>query len=338
MKYKKAHNRCGPGTSCCWLPVLVFGFIVIPSCLWAQAGGLAGSFSRLGFGPRGMSMGNAMSSTPGDGFYSYYNPAHAARNINGRQLDVSTSLMKFDRTLHQLNGALPLPPKAGISFSILNAGVDNIDGRTRSGYHTQMLSTNEYQFASAFGIRLTPRWNLGVGIKLYLADFHAALQNVTSFGFDLGTLYKVSPTLTLGLVIQDLLAEYPWNTGTLYGDSSSGTNVDEFPTQLRIGASYQLFQNLLVALDPGLLLEPSPGSDPIFQLRAGGRYRIHEQVSLRAGWQVGNLRSIATSNNFSAGFSVHLPFDLLAPSVDYAFVPEPNYVSTMHIFGLQLNL
>lgn len=318
--------------------LLAFCFFLIPSLLSAQAGGFAGSFSRMGFGPRGMSMGNALNSVLDEGIYSYYNPAQVANKINGHQIDFSTSLMNFDRNLHQVYGALPLPPKAGLSFSIINAGVDNIDGRTISGYHTRTLSTNEYQFASAFGIRIAQKWNVGVGIKLYIADFHTDLQSISSFGFDLGTLYKASPKLTLGLVVQDLLAEYPWNTGALFGDNSSGTKVDKFPLQIRIGSSYKITEDLLIAVDPGLLLPPTSGANPILQLRSGGRYRIHELVTVRAGFQITDLQSISSSNNFSTGFSVHLPFDLFSPSVDYAFVPEPNQVSTMHVFGLQLHL
>ncbi|MDR8392340.1 hypothetical protein NC796_14395 [Aliifodinibius sp. S!AR15-10] len=282
-------------------------------------------------------MGNAISSVPGEGIYSYYNPALVASKINGQQVDLSTSLMSFDRSLHQVGGSFPLPPQAGFALSITNASVSDIDGRTVSGYPTGTLSTNEYQFASAFGLRISTRLHVGVGIKLYLADYHTALQSVSSFGFDLGALYQASPKLRFGLVVQDLLAEYPWDSGDLYGDSSSGSSVDEFPLQFKLGSSYEVSDELLIVLDPGLVLPPG-NIDPIYQLRTGSRYHLHERITIRAGWQISNLQSIETSNNFSAGFSVHLPFDLFSPSVDYAFVPEPNYISSMHVFGLQLNL
>ncbi|MDZ7659214.1 hypothetical protein [Fodinibius sp.] len=73
-------------------------------------------------------------------------------------------------------------------------------------------------------------------------------------------------------------------------------------------------------------------------LKIGSGFQLHERITLRGGWQVNDLSSIKQTNHFSTGFSVHLPFDLFSPSVDYAFVQEPNNISYMHTFGIQLKL
>lgn len=307
----------------------------IPLFVAAQPSGYAGSFSRLGFGPRGMAMGNAMTATGQEGIYSYYNPALAAKTERGNQFDLTTALMSFERSLHGLNATFALPPAAGINIGLLNANVAGIDGRTTSGYPTEELDTHEYQLMTAFGIRIASKLSAGVGIKLTLADYHTDLSNARSTGFDLGVLYEVNDTFSLGLAVQDLLASYSWDSSELYGGDSRASSTEKFPTRFVFGGSYRLQQSLLVTLDFGMLIHDEQSYK---QLKMGGAWEVHERISLRAGWQIDDLAHIDTSNRPSAGFSLHLPFDKLAPSVDYAFLLEPNQISSIHIFGLRLNL
>ena len=121
------------------------------STVYAQAGGFPGEFSRIGFGPRGMSMGNAMVAIADEGSYAYYNPAIAARPpSDGIQIDISTSAMEFDRQLHNVNAQFKVSTDASFNFSLINARVTDIDGRTQSGFRTESLSTDEYQLISSF--------------------------------------------------------------------------------------------------------------------------------------------------------------------------------------------
>jgi hypothetical protein len=299
----------------------------------AQNGGSAGSFSRMGFGPRGMAMGNALISHTENGIYSYYNPALAAQSMN-TQVDFSTAAMSFDRSLNTASGTFALPPTAGASFSIINANVSDIDGRTSSGYHTTMLSTHEYQIAAAFGQQIRDHFSMGVGLKYYISDLHNDLPNATTLGLDLGILYRFSDRLQAGAVIRDLLASYRWSSGSLYGDNSSAL-TDAFPIQLQFGLSYQLIPALLLSLEGGQIMHEGNAEN---NLKIGSSYQFHERMTVRGGWQINDLSSIQQTNHFSTGFSVHLPFDLFSPSVDYAFVQEPNNISYMHTFGIQLTL
>lgn len=299
----------------------------------AQSGGSAGSFSRLGFGPRGMAMGNALISNTGNGIFSYYNPALAALST-GTQLDFSTAAMSFDRSLNTASGTFELPPTGGASFSIINANVSDIDGRTSSGYHTNMLSTHEYQIAAALGQQIGDHFSVGIGLKYYISDLHNDLPNATTLGLDLGVLYMFSDRLQAGAVIRDLLASYSWRSGSLYGDNSSA-RTDDFPRLIQLGVSYQLISDLLISLEGGQMMHENNSAN---NLKIGSSYQLHERITLRGGWQIEDLSSIQQTNHFSTGFSVHLPFDLFSPSVDYAFVQEPNNISYMHTFGIQLKL
>lgn len=317
---------------------LTIGILMLSFCLslpaFAQHGGEAGTFSRIGFGPRGMAMGNALVSVSGQGIYSYYNPALAAYAAAGNQIDFSTAAMSFDRNFNTANSTFRLPPTAGMTISLMNANVNNIDARSADGYDTGTLNTHEYQIAAALGVQLTEKLSAGLGLKYFLADYHTGLSTAKTLGLDLGLLYQFFDRFRAGAAIKDLLASYRWDSSPLYGDESSA-RIDNFPKQLRIGTSYDVTSTLLLSLEGGRTIYKDNSKN---NLRLGGSYHLHERITIRAGWQIDELSSPKNQNHGSAGFSIHLPFDLLSPSVDYAFIQEGNNISYMHTFGLRLNL
>jgi len=313
--------------------IVIFLFCV-PSTAFTQSGGSAGAFSRIGFGPRGMAMGNALTAVTSEGIYPYYNPALTAESSRGNQFDFSTAAMSFERSFNTVNGTFRLPPTAGITLSLINANVSGIDGRSPDGYDTGMFQTHEYQIASAMGIQISTQLSAGVGLKYYIADYHNDLANTSTLGLDLGALYKVSKNLKLGLTVQDMIASYTWDSSTLYGDESS-VRTDNFPTRLQIGGSYSGLSDLTLSMEGGRIYYENESS---INVRLGAAYNLHKRITIRAGWQIDALSSVKRTNRGSAGFSVHLPFDLLSPSVDYAFIQEGNNISYMHSFGLRLNI
>lgn len=332
--------------------------LALPVTAAAQNGGFAGAYSRMGFGPRGMAMGNAMTAFPQAGIYSHYNPALAAVPQAGIQVDLTTSVMSFDRRLNGLNASFSMPPNAGMNVSILNGHVGDIDGRTVSGYHTEDLSTDEFQFSSAFGIRFSNRVYGGLGVDLNMARFHSDVNNATSVGIDLGMLVRPTDRLWIGWSVQDLLASYTWKTGSLYNTTGTRQTKNDFPVRFKLGSSYQITPKWAVTGDfevqrlnadvntssanttgvPRPVTQNSEVSNHLTQLRFGTNYHIHERLTLRAGWQNVDLASPENTSRLSAGFSVHLPFDQFSPSVDYAFVREPNGIANMHVFAIRMHL
>nr|WP_249066872.1 hypothetical protein [Halalkalibaculum roseum] len=279
-------------------------------------------------------MGNALTATHTEGVYAYYNPAHAAFSDGGNQIDLSTALMSFDRRFNSLNATFKLPPSAGLTISLLNANVKDIDGRTASGYYTSDLKTSEFQLSTSFGINISTKLALGVGVKLNLADYHPEVSPARGVAFDIGALFRLSNKLSLGFTAQDLLASYSWNSSDLYGDESLGDRTETFPTRLNLGAAYYL-KSVLIASSFGYLIHDEEHFE---QAKVGVSWLVHQRISLRGGWQIDDLNNITDAQRPGAGFSIHLPFDILEPSVDYAYLKEPSGVSSMHVFGLRLNL
>ncbi len=326
----------------------------------AQTGGFAGAYTRMGFGPRGMAMGNTIGSVPEQGIYGHYNPALAAF-VQGHQVDLSVAAMSFDRSLNSLDLTLRLPPKAGLQVGLLDSHVGKIDGRSQSGYHTDYFSTREIQAFAAFGINISNKIEAGIGLKLNYADFYSGVNASTSTGIDLGLLYQPVAHLRLGFALQDLLASYHWDTTGLYGDNTGKLTKDEFPTRLRFDGSYRLLgSRLILAAEYELRIQSSRISSTAIdttisavpteyrvssvvhtsssQLRFGVAYRIHPRITLRGGWQILDLKHPGYSRQPSLGFSVNLPFDRFHPSIDYAFIREPDGVANMHVFALRFVL
>lgn len=300
----------------------------------AQPGGYAGAFSRIGFGPRGISMGNAMAADTTEGIYGYYNPAQPAW-VRGNQLDFSTSVMSFGRRLSTFQATFALPPAAGVSVALINARTADFDGRSRSGYHTGTFNSNEYQLIGSFGIQFSDHVSAGGGLKLNVASFHPDISNEAGIGIDLGTLFQLTDRLHASVTVRDLLSVYSWNAIELYGGDNLALRHDYFPVRLESGLSYTIPYRFTVAAFYGRLTHSEAQFN---QLKAGASYHIHERITVRAGVQVDDIQAFKDATRPSAGFSVHLPFDEWSPSIDYAFAAEPGNISTMHVFGIRLNI
>ena len=338
------------------LLVLVI-WIGVSEITLAQSGGTSGAFTRMGFGPRGMAVGNTLSAVPQEGTYAHYNPALAA--FGRGQADSGTAVMAFGRTLNMVNIGLRLPPSAGLNLGLLHAGVSGIDGRTSSGYHTEMLSVNEFQFFSAFGISLSGRASLGLSVKLNMARLHADMDMSRSVGFDVGLLYRLAPGWHVAMVVQDVLSSYQWNSSGLYGEQRGRTRTDTFPMRIKTASSLVLpGDRLLVSAEWEVQRQSGevvrrerpegvypPGSVRLYDsdtmnrylLRTGLVWLAHERFTMRAGWEITDLAYVGDTHKPSAGLSVHLPFDSLSPSVDYTFVREPLGLAGLHMVALRLH-
>lgn len=291
--------------------------------MFAQLGGTPGAFTRMGFNARGISMGNAMTSVISGDVTGAYNPSLSAFQ-NEHLINLNYSFLTLDRSLNYVsytkNFKLPNQSEggAGITFAWLNAGVGKIDGRDIDGFKIGEFSVSENQFLFAPSIRVSEKFSLGVGFKFYYSKMFEGVTS-TSFGFDLGGLYKVNDKINVGLTIRDINSKYQWNTTEIYG--SLGNQTDEkFPKLYTLGVSYLLPNNFgVVSLD----YETSNKKSNI--IRIGTEIKPIKDINFRAGVdrfdmsaddKMGGARAM-----FGVGYQKALKnFDL---GIDYSFVIEP---------------
>jgi len=304
---------------------------------------MPGVFSRMGFGARGIGMGNAISSITSGNLVSYYNPALPVFQ-EGNLFQTSYSFLSLDRSLNFLNftrkfefgkveaddGTTKPRSIAGISAGIINSGVSNIDGRDNQGRKFATLSTSENQFFVAVANRFSDRLAIGIAFKFY---HYKLYENFTSsgLGFDVGAIYSYNESLTVALMISDLNTKYEWDSGAIYG-SSGTTTKNRFPLLKKLGVSYRFKEQKIIAA-----IEIENSNAKTNYLRVGAEYNIYQDLFFRAGLDKLNLSNFENSVRPSIGFSYFYNVRSLRLGFDYAFVLEPYSSSDQHIIGVNIN-
>lgn len=312
----------------------------------------AGAFARMGFGARGIAMGNATIADMSGYASPYYNPA-LAPFLASQSIDVSAALMTLDRQLQFVQLSSPLRPRAGIAGGLIHAGVSNFDGRDANGYHTGRFAVNEYGFFLAFGLNVNSRLSVGVGLELFRSDLFENVTAARSFGLDLGLTFRVADDIRIGVVADDLLASYSWDTSRHH--SNGGTTRDNFPRRYRMGASWNRSRLRLsaeyesrlttsetwrrtVELSGGAPRERIVAKDLTLhesRFRAGGEYQVVAPFAARAGiTSVGRVAAMRPS----AGFMVEQPLGAVTVHAEYAFVLESHALGTIHLVTLRFYL
>lgn len=305
---------------------------------------MPGAFSRMGFGARGIGMGNAMSAVTEGNLVSYYNPAVSSFQENN-SVQTSYTFLSLDRSLNFLNftrrfdffsakDSLQIPRKprssAGISLGVINSGVSNIDGRDNQGFKTEELSTSENQFFVGLSNRFSERFALGIAVKIFYYKLYEEVSS-SGFGLDLGMLYKINEYFNFAVVICDINSKYKWDTSPIFGQEGRNTE-DKFPNLRKFGISYRNSeQGLLAAVE----FQNSNAESNI--LRAGLEYNVYEQFYLRGGVDQFNISNADVPMKPSLGFSYYKMFGDMTFGIDYAFMVEQYSSSDRHVVGININ-
>ncbi len=302
-----------------------------------------GAFSRMGFGARGIAMGNALSAVTNGNLVSYYNPAlspfqeknSAQAGYTFLSLDRSLNFLSFTRKFDFYSSSdtsADRKPKrtAGISAGIINAGVGKIDGRDNNGLQTGEISTSENQFFLSVANRFSPKLAIGISVKFYYYKLYDKIS-ASGVGLDLGALYKLNDEWNISFVISDLNSKYSWDSAPIYGQQGTAP-IDKFPLLKKIGVSYfNQDLKLLTALE----FESSNAGTNI--IRAGAEYNIFDGLFLRGGIDQFNLNNVQANFKPSLGFAYSKMYNDFILTIDYAFMIEQYSSSDRHIIGVSFN-
>ena len=309
---------------------------------FTEINSLPGAFSRMGFGARGMAMGNAMSAVNTGNLVSYYNPALIPFQ-EGNSFQTSYSILSLDRSLNFLNftkrfefgkkensdGTTKPKSVVGVSAGIINAGVSKIDQRDDEGVITDELSTSENQFFLSVANRFSDKLSIGIAFKFFYYKLYQDVSS-TGLGFDIGAFYLLNDEMALSFVITDINSKYEWDTGKIFGASGLITK-NKFPLIKKFGFSYRFNEKkILTAVE----FESSNAGTNI--LRAGCEYIIYENLFLRAGVDQFNLNNFDIPVRPAIGFSYFYLLNSIKIGVDYTFVLEPYSPFDQHIVGVNI--
>jgi hypothetical protein len=291
----------------------------------AQIGGMPGAFSRMGFGARGIGMGNALTAVTDGDMVGYYNPA-LLPSAEYRHAEATFGVLSLDRTLNFLGYTQSLKPSAGISFGLINSGVSNIDGRDGDGQPTGALRTSEDQVLLGFGIRFKPGFSFGLNAKLHYYHLYTDVTS-TTMGVDFGFYYPLNESFAVAATVKDISSKYKWDTSELLGQQGQQSE-EMFPVLYTVGSAYRLPDSLgLLAAD----LEFSSAST--VTLRAGLEVPLVRELMVRIGVDRIDLKEKGNGVRPAAGFTLRRSLGDWTPSVSYAFVLEPFAPTATHMIS-----
>jgi opacity protein-like surface antigen len=301
-----------------------------------------GAFSRMGFGARGIGMGNAMAAVTDGNLNSYYNPAVSVFQ-DENSFQTGYTVLALDRHLNFLNftrrfdfGASNVDTSkkarrsAGISIGVIQSGVSKIIGADNQGIKTGDLNTNEYQFFVGLSNRFSDKFSAGLAVKIYYYDLYKDVTS-TAVGLDLGAIYRYSDCLSFSFSLRDINAKYKWDTSPIYGQDGANTE-DSFPLMKIIGASYNFKSiKLLTSAE----LEISNADSKV--IRLGAEYNLYENLFVRAGVDQIDLGNSDRPAMPACGLSSSRDVSGVQVGFDYAFQVENYSASSRHVVGLSVN-
>lgn len=322
------------------LILLTISSTIISQTQFSPINSMPGAFSRMGFGARGMGMGNAMSAVNEGNLVSYYNPALSSFQESSF-FHTSYTFLSLDRNLSFINftkkfefnkeeSEIQKKSVAGISTGLILAGVSNIDLRDNEGEIYDNISTMETQFFISLSNRFSEKFALGIAFKFYYYKLYKEITT-TGLGIDIGALYSFNKNLNIAFVISDLNSAYKWDTGSIYGQNGNST-TNKFPLLKKIGVAYKFFKPKIIA---AIELENSNAKTNF--LRYGIEYNIYQYLYIRSGLDKFNLSNTKTPVRPSIGFSYFYKISSMKFGIDYAFVIEPYSINDQHIIGININ-
>lgn len=311
-----------------WLIAFVVALSVVPALAQPALGGRSGAAFRLGLSAEPIGMGNARIAMVGNDVDPLLNPALAPFQRTPL-VSAGVGLFPLQRTVQTLSYAAPLPPVAGIAFTIERVTVSGIDGRDRNGVPTGALSVAENVIALTFGLRPASSFTVGASAKLFYAQMPEDITS-TTVGLDFGVTYLVWEELRAAVAIRDVNSKYRWDTTPAYGRQGRQT-TDIFPTAFVVGIAYSpAFVPASVALES----ETVAGGT---LLRVGTEARLHPMVRVRTG-----IDALDPSGTYGARWSGGVTLEGTGlkwdPAFDYAFVLEPFAPGGAHILALRLHI
>jgi hypothetical protein len=291
-----------------------------------QLSGTPGAFMRMGFGARGMGMGNAMVAVHSGDLNGFYNPS-AILFQKHRIASVSYGFLSLDRSHNALYYTQPIDSNAAVSFGVLNAGVSGIDGRDVDGFHTEYYSTSENMFSLSFALKIR-KVIFGLTTKIFYYRLFDEVSSST-LGIDFGALYPLSDRITIAAAYRDMNSKYKWETTDLYGQFGNST-TENFPSRTIVGSTYSFPDN------SGLISFEYELSASVDIIRFGGEYTPAEAVTFRAGldgWELDDK----TRAHPSFGITVRPGVEIWNPALTYSYIVEPYRLFTIHVISISVS-
>lgn len=251
-----------------------------------------GAFETGGFGARAKGMGNAVVSLVSDSASVYWNVAGLAEGRSGNVILSNQDLYGLGVGNNQLAVSMPLKKIGVAGFSYERT---DFSQAVDFGYFEEKVGVG---IAREFAIKkFESKIKLGLSLNFYRAnlDSVAAKAKTTGGGLNFGLLLPLGEKLQVGITGRDLLNSL--KSQRVFEDATE-TKTERLPASLTVGVSYEVGDNLLLAVDVA----------DFSQLNLGGEYRLSDKIFLRGG---------LSGKDFTAGIGARMG----RVKFDYSYSP-----------------
>jgi hypothetical protein len=288
-----------------------------------RVGTTAAPFLKIGVGGRALGMGEAYTTQSEDISGVYWNPAGLA-NISKVQILITH--YDYIANLHFNFDAIAMPIKGfGTIGSFIGFfGMPDIERTTIEMPQGtgERVSANSFVFGLSYARSLTDRFAVGGNIKYIRETIWHSMAD--GFAFDVGVLYRAFfKNIRIGMSItnsgsemqmqgRDMIIQHDIN------DSFAGNNenieghldTDSFPLPMlfRVGLSANILEDFFKFDDYDwiLAMDAVHPNDNKEYLCAGTEVRIHDMISLRAGYRQLLLEDREGGCTFGIGLMAHV--------------------------------
>ncbi len=286
--------------------MLTFILVTSASLCSQESAGQAGAFLRVGFGPRAKAMGQAYTAIADQSTAAAYNPAGLGF-IDQKMVDASVAIMSFDRRFMTVGFARSVPPTAGFSISVIQAGFRDIDARASNGDRIGSVDDHQFAVTMGFAIRLSDQLAMGISPRWLYSKVYDVSSS--ALGIGLGAMFKPRDNLSFGASVTGLGETFKFSRDP--SGQGEETTRDAVPNVIRLGGAYRVSLQerlpLLAALDVSFT------QDQPAQLHCGLEAEPSGKFKIRAGLD---------QSDWTFGFGIR--WDILGSemNLDYAFVHD----------------
>jgi hypothetical protein len=262
-------------------------------------GGYAGAFQQLGF----------------------WNPAGLVQ-IEIRTIGAFFRKMALDRRLSYITYCQPIRNEATISIGWVNAGVSDVVGRNQNGEITEEIKNYENAIDLFFARKIINE--LSAGVRLGYIQYNLANTNAYGVGFGFSVFGKPTHELRVGAAVENLGMRYSWASGEYWKkyDLLGSSSKEEFPINLRFGASYLLWDDRIL-----ICSEIDKNAKQEEKIHFGVEGWILESLAGRAGYDKGS---------WTLGMGLKHKMRSKILGFDYAFVSSRVNDDPDHLISVQL--
>jgi hypothetical protein len=293
--------------------ILLLVCAAVPAAAFAAPGTAGSRFLLLGIGGRAIGMGGAYAGVADGAAAGYWNPAGLTRLAGVELLSMYNSWFEGINHLYAgLAFKIDGNSAAALQANAVTAGdIPRIDG---AGMVQGMFTALDEAMAATYARRIKDRISVGGSIKVIRETIDQARG--TGLAFDLGTMYRPSDKLGIGISVQNLGAGI-----RMLRDTSP------LPLVIRAGAGYTMTAGRDNTLTLAADLAAMP-YDESLEGDIGGEYLLARMLALRSGVRIG--RTVVPA--FGVGFRFR------NISIDWATelfgdLGNPNRVSLTLKFG-----